>query len=96
MFVNYEDPVNLSHWGPVMLIRICKLTIIGSDNGLLPGWCQAIIWMNAGMLLFEPWEQNSVKSKAKICEMAQYCLGLNVSIIALYWDELKLHVMTGQ
>ena len=24
---------------------------IGSDNGLLPGWCQAIIITNAGMLL---------------------------------------------
>ena len=28
-----------------------KLTIIGSDYGLLSGWCQAIIWTNAGILL---------------------------------------------
>ena len=27
--------------------------IIGSDNGLLPGWCQAIIWTNAGILLIQ-------------------------------------------
>ena len=33
--------------------RISKLTIIGSDNGLLPGRHQAIIWTNAGMLLIE-------------------------------------------
>ena len=30
---------------------INKLTIIGSDNGLPPGWRQAIIWANAGILL---------------------------------------------
>ena len=41
----------LIHWGRVRHICICKLTIIGSDNGLLPGWCQAIIWKNAGILL---------------------------------------------
>ena len=28
-----------------------KLNIIASDNGLLPGRLQAIIWTNAGMLL---------------------------------------------
>ena len=32
-------------------ICIRKLTIIGSDNGLSPGRCQAIIWTNAGILL---------------------------------------------
>ena len=30
------------------------ITIIGSGNGLLPGWCQAIIWTNAGILLIGP------------------------------------------
>ena len=29
-------------------------TIIGSDNGLSPGWHQAIIWTNAGILFIEP------------------------------------------
>ena len=35
------------------LTHICvsKLTIIGSDNGLSPGRSQAIIWINAGILL---------------------------------------------
>ena len=35
------------------MTHICvgKLTIIGSDNGLLPGRRQAIIWTNAGILL---------------------------------------------
>ena len=41
----------LTHWGRVTFICVSKLTIIGSDNGLSPGWRQAIIWTNAGILL---------------------------------------------
>ena len=41
----------LTHWGRVTHIGISKLTIIGSDNGLSPGRCQAIIWANARILL---------------------------------------------
>ena len=40
----------LTHWGRVTHICISKLTIIDSDNGLSPEWCQAIIWTNAGIL----------------------------------------------
>ena len=38
------------------MTHICvgKLTIIGSDNGLLPERRQAIIWTNAGILLIGP------------------------------------------
>ena len=43
----------LTHWGRVMHICVSELTIIGSDNGLSPGQCQAIIWNNAGLLLIE-------------------------------------------
>ena len=32
-------------------------TIIGSDNDVLPDWCQAIIWTNPGMYLWDPYEQ---------------------------------------
>ena len=46
----------LTHWGWVMHMCISKLTIIGSDNGLLPGRLQAIIWTNAGILLLWPLE----------------------------------------
>ena len=35
-------------------ICVRNLTIIGSDNGLLPGRRQAIIWTNAGMLFIGP------------------------------------------
>ena len=34
-----------------MHICISKLTTIGSDNGLSPGWHQAIIWTNDAVLL---------------------------------------------
>ena len=44
----------LTHWGRVTLICVSKLTIIGSDNGLSPGRRQAIIWINAGILLIGP------------------------------------------
>ena len=44
----------LTHWGPVTHICVSKLTFIGSDNGLSPGWRLGIIWTNAGILLNGP------------------------------------------
>ena len=41
----------LTHWGRVTHICVGEITIIGSDNGLSPGRRQAIIWINAGILL---------------------------------------------
>ena len=38
-----------------------NLTIIGSDNGLLPGRRLAIIWTNVDRLLIRPLQQTSVK-----------------------------------
>ena len=35
-------------------ICVSENFITGSDDGLSPGRCQAIIWTNAGMLLIEP------------------------------------------
>ena len=43
----------LTPWGRVTHIYISKLTIIGSDNGLSPGWHQAIVWTNVAILLIE-------------------------------------------
>ena len=40
----------LTHWGRVTHIYISKVTNIGSDSGLSPGMCQAIIWINAGIM----------------------------------------------
>ena len=44
----------LAHWSRMTHICVGKLTIIGSDNGLSPGRCQAIIWTNAEILLIGP------------------------------------------
>ena len=42
----------LTHWGRVTHMCVSKLSIMGSDNGLSPDRRQAIIWTNAGILLF--------------------------------------------
>ena len=44
----------LTHWGRVMHICVSKFSILGSDNDLSPGWRQAIICTNAGLLLIGP------------------------------------------
>ena len=44
----------LTHWGRVTHICISDLTSIGSDNGLLPVRCQAIMWTSPGILLIGP------------------------------------------
>ena len=82
----------LSHWGQVTHICLGKLTIICSDNGLLPGRCQAIIWTNAGILLIrslgtnlsEIFIGNQVFSFKKMhlkmssMKLHPFCPGLNV------------------
>ena len=52
--LSLNGQVRLTYWGRVMHICINKLTIFGSDNGLLPERHQAIIWTNAGILLIGP------------------------------------------
>ena len=44
----------LTYWGRVTHICVSKLTIIGSDNGLSPDRCQAIIWTKAAIVLIGP------------------------------------------
>ena len=82
----------LTHWGQVMHIFVGKLTIICSDNGLSPGWCQAIIWTTAGILSIRilrnklQWNnnQNSLSSCNKIhlkmlsAKCRPFSLSLNV------------------
>ena len=82
----------LTHWGRVTHICISKLTIIGSDNGLLPGWRQAIIRTNAGILLIGPLGTNfseiliqiltfsftKMRLKVLSAKWRPFCPGLNV------------------
>ena len=56
----------LTHWGRVTHICIGNLTIIGSDNGLLPGRRQAIIWTNAGILLIRTLGTNFIEILGEI------------------------------
>ena len=85
-FSNY---CKLNHWGWVTHICVRILTIIGSDNGLSPGRCQAIIWTNAGILLIGPLGTNTNFSEILIeiltiwfkkmhLKWRPFCLSLNV------------------
>ena len=82
----------LTQWGRVTHICVGKLTIIASDNGLSPGWRQAIIWTNAAILLNWTLGTNfsEILSETDIFSFKQmhlkmssrkwrpYCLDLNV------------------
>ena len=84
--------LELTHWGWVTHICVCKLTIIGSDNGLSPDRRQAIFWTNAGILLIWPLGTNfsemlieiftslfkKMHLKLSSGKWRPFCLGLNV------------------
>ena len=84
-------------WGRVTHICVSELTIIGSDNGLLPGRRQAIIWNNAGLLLIEPLGTNVSEISIGIhtssfekmhlnmssAKWRPFCLGLNVTTVGV-------------
>ena len=58
--------IPLTHWGQVTHICVSKLTTIGSDNGLSPGRCQAIIWINARILFIQTLGTNCSEILGKI------------------------------
>ena len=82
----------LTHWGRVTHICVSKLTIIGSNNGLSPTRCQAIICTNAGILSIGPLGTNfseilieihtfsfkKMHLKMSSAKWRPFCLGLNV------------------
>ena len=84
--------VHLTHWGRVTYIWVSKITIIGSDNGLSPGGCQAIIWTNAGILLIgqlgtnpgqivigiQAFSLKKMHLKVSSVKWRPFCLSLNV------------------
>ena len=81
----------LTHWGRVTHICVSKITIIGSDNGLLPDRRQAIIWTIAGILLIglsginfseilieiPTFSFKKVNLKVSSAKPRPFCLGLN-------------------
>ena len=82
----------LTHWGRVTHICVSELIILGSDNGLSPGWRQAIIWSNAGILSIGTLGTNfseilieiltfsfkNMRLKVSSGKWRPSCLGLNV------------------
>ena len=88
------DSLKLTHWGRVTHICVSELPIIGSNNGLSPGWLQAIIWTNAGILLIRPlgtdfseilneihtFSFKKMHLKMSSAKWRPFCLGLNVLI----------------
>ena len=64
MFVHIT--LALTHLGRVTHICVSKLTTIGSDNGLSPVRCQAIIWSNSGILLIRTLGTNFSEILSKI------------------------------
>ena len=90
-----------------MHICVSKLSIIGSNNGLSPDQCQAIIWTNDGILLIGSLGTNFSEILIKIqtffqenafenvvCKMEAICLDLNMlknSSAALLAQSLQLH-----
>ena len=98
---------HLTHWGWVKHICINKLTIIGSGNGLSPGWCEVIIWTNAGILLIRTLGTNFDKILSEIqtfsfnkmhlkmatlkCLQGLPCLGVNVLMMSS-WNTKRLSI----
>ena len=88
----YPSWTTLAHWGRVTHICVSDLIIIGLDNGLLPGRCQAIIWTNAVILLIGHLGTNfsailieiitlsfkKMHLKVSSVKWRQFCLCLNV------------------
>ena len=83
---------SLTHWGWVTHICVSKLTIIGVDNGLLPGPRQAIICTKAGisligflgtnfiviLIVIQKVSFNKMHLKMTSAKWRPFCLGLNV------------------
>ena len=89
--------VHFTHDLDLAYICVSKLTIIVSDNGLLPGRRQAIIWTNAAILLIQTsgtnfseilreiytfsFKKMHLKMPSGKCRPS--CLALNVLILVL-------------
>ena len=106
-FISVSTNYMLTHWGRVTHICVSRLTITGSDNGLSPGWRQAIIWTNAGILLIVPLGTNfsenlieiltfsftKMRLKVSSAKWRPFCLGLNVLKYSKYLEGIKHKVI---
>ena len=85
--------ISLTHWDWVTHLCICKLTIIGSNNGLLPGRHQAIIWTNDGILLIGPLGTNF--SEISIAILTSSFKNMFLEVLSAKWRPfcLSLNVL---
>ena len=93
----------LTHWVRATHICVGKLFIIGSDNGLLPGRRQAIIWTNVAILLIGPLGTNfseiligiqtfsftKMSFKVLSAKWRPFCLGLNVLHGCIRYERIR-------
>ena len=84
----------LTHWGRVTHICVSKLAIIGSDNGLSPGRRQAIIWINAGILLIRSLGTNFSEILSEILVFSFKKMHLKMSSVKWRLLRLGLNVLT--
>ena len=96
---------HLTQWGRMMHICLSKLTVIGSDNGLAPTRCQAIIWTNAGIMLIwtlgtyfseilseiHTFSFKKMPLKMLSAKLCLFHLGLNLLKIALWVNCYNFH-----
>ena len=97
----------LTHWGRVTHICVSELTIIGSDNGLPPGRCQAIIWTIAGILLIRTLVTNFSEAFSEVhtfsfrkmhlkmssAKWRPFCLGLHVPVSCGSTPAVRLRII---
>ena len=78
------------------MTHICvgKLSVIGSDNGLSPGRCQAIIWTNAGIFLISASGTNFSEILIEIRIFSFKKMGLKASSAKWQPFFLGLNVLT--
>ena len=53
-YLENEQSITLAHWSRVVYICVSNINTIGSNNGLSPDRCQAVIWSHAGIFLIGP------------------------------------------
>ena len=113
--VTFDNP-GLSIWrsgyieAEWCIYAVVSSAIIGSDNGLPPNRCQAIIWNNAGIVLIGHWGTNFNKILIKIQQFKKTKMAFNMSsgngailsrpqcikkLIANNWNNSEFHWQRG-
>ena len=84
------------HWGRVTHMYVSKLTIIGSDNGLSPGRCHAIIPLGTNfndiLIKIYTFSFKKIHLKTSSGKWQPFCLGLNIST---HWGRVT-HIYVGK